>query len=62
MYSIYHICERICHHCQIKLIFLPTDDSDSANSIRVILLVLVGVSKGTQRPVVYTSNLKYISK
>ena len=25
MYSKYHICERICHHCQIKLIFLPTD-------------------------------------
>ena len=59
---IYRICERICHHCQIKPIFLPTDDSDSVSSITVILLVLVSVSRGTQRPIVYTSNLQYISK
>ena len=43
-------------------ILLPTDDSDNASSVRVILLVLVGVSKGTERPMVYPSNLKYISK
>ena len=37
MHIIYHICQGITHQCQIKLVFPPTDDSDTASYIRVMI-------------------------